>query len=319
MSLRPYKQLFDHVTRKLLIVDSNALFHRSRSALTRAMGEMTTSYGMPTTGTYGFLNALFSVMEQYRFDSVIPVYDQGGNWRKKEDENYKANRQSADLAHRADMNLLIQEVLPALGFTPIGSQGYEADDVIGTIARNSSAYGEIYILSCDKDLLQLVNEKVRVILFSSSKKIELIDEAGVERIFNVKPSEVKYFKALAGDSSDNVAGIAGIGPKTAVKIITESTPDEGFTVADKICLHAKVREHAASFLSNLRLVTLEDDVPNLRWFASSAPSHNSVMDIFTQLEFQSYLKDKRLGKILNALGVNGEKTQSAPAETVRQS
>lgn len=304
---------------KLLIVDSNALFHRSRSALTRAMGEMMTSYGMPTTGTYGFLNALFSAMEQYSFDSVIPVYDSGGNWRKKENEDYKANRQSSDLAHRADMNLLIQEVLPALGFTPIGSQGYEADDVIATIARNSPAYGEIYILTCDRDLLQLVNSKVRVILFSSSKKIELVDEEGVMKIFGVQPAEVKYFKALAGDSSDNVAGIAGVGPKTAVKIINESTPDEGFTLGDKICLHAKLRENAANFLANLRLVSLDDDVPNLRWFASSAPSEGAVKAIFEQLEFRSYLKDKRLGKILKALGVNREKVEAASAEAVRES
>jgi DNA polymerase-1 len=304
---------------KLLIIDSNALFHRSRSALTRAMGEMMTSYGIPVTGTYGFLNALFAVMEQYKFDSVIPVYDQGGNWRKKEDENYKANRQGSDLAHRADMNLLIQDVLPLLGFTPIGSQGYEADDVIATIARNSSAYEEIYILTCDKDLLQLVNNRVRVILFNSSKKVELIDEDGVMRIFGVKPSEVKYYKALAGDSSDNVAGIPGVGPKTAVKIINESAPDEGFTVGDKICLHAKLREHAANFLANLRLVSLDDDVPNLRWFASSPPSHGSVLSIFTQLEFHSYLKDKRLGKILKALGVNREEAESVAAETLRKS
>jgi len=283
------------------------------------MGEMMTSYGMPTTGTYGFLNALFSAMEQYSFDSVIPVYDSGGNWRKKENEDYKANRQSSDLAHRADMNLLIQEVLPALGFTPIGSQGYEADDVIATIARNSPAYGEIYILTCDRDLLQLVNSKVRVILFSSSKKIELVDEEGVMKIFGVQPAEVKYFKALAGDSSDNVAGIAGVGPKTAVKIINDSTPDEGFTLGDKICLHAKLRENAANFLANLRLVSLDDDVPNLRWFASSAPSEGAVKAIFEQLEFRSYLKDKRLGKILKALGVNREKVEAASAEAVRES
>ena len=309
---------FELMPQKLLIIDSNALFHRSRSALTRTMGEMMTTYGMPVTGTYGFLNALFSVMEQYNFDSVVPVYDQGGNWRKKESETYKANRQPSDIAHRADMNLLVQDVLPNLGFTPVGSQGYEADDVIATIARNSSAYSEIYILTCDKDLLQLVNPRVKVILFSSSKKIELVDEEGVLRIFGVKPSEVKYFKALAGDSSDNVAGIAGVGPKTAVKIITESTPDEGFTLGDKICLHAKLREHAATFLANLRLVSLDDDVPNLRWFASSPPSHGSVLSVFTQLEFKSYLKEKWLGKILKALKVDREEVEVAPAETVRQ-
>ena len=295
---------------RLLIVDSNALFHRSRSALTRAMGEMSTSYGAPTTGTYGFLNALFSIVEQYDFDCVIPVYDAGGNWRKKEDDDYKANREGGSVAHYADMNLLIEEVLPGLGFTPVGVKGYEADDVIATISRRALAYREIFILTCDKDLLQLVNNKVKVILFSSSKKIQVVDIDGVKGIFGVYPSDVKYFKALSGDSSDNIAGIKGIGPKTAVKIIEECTPaleDEvgDFTGADRICMHPKVRENAGTFLANLRLVTLENNVPDLSWFASSAPSEDSVQALFTSLEFASYLKPARFKKIKTALKVGG--------------
>jgi DNA polymerase-1 len=274
------------------------------------MGEMSTSYGAPTTGTYGFLNALFSIVEQYDFDCVIPVYDAGGNWRKKEDDDYKANREGGSVAHYADMNLLIEEVLPGLGFTPVGVKGYEADDVIATISRRALAYREIFILTCDKDLLQLVNNKVKVILFSSSKKIQVVDIDGVKEIFGVYPSDVKYFKALAGDSSDNIAGIKGIGPKTAVKIIEECTPaleDEvgDFTGADRICMHPKVRENAGTFLANLRLVTLENNVPDLSWFASSAPSEDSVQALFTSLEFASYLKPARFKKIKAALKVGG--------------
>lgn len=296
---------------RLLICDSNALFHRSRSALTRAMGEMSTSYGVPTTGTYGFLNALFSTIEKYDFDCVIPVYDAGGNWRKEQDDDYKANREQSSLAHYADMNLLIEEVLPGLGFTPVGVKGYEADDVIATISRRALAYREIFILTCDKDLLQLVNNKVKVILFSSAKKIQVVDIDGVKEIFGVYPSDVKYFKALVGDSSDNIAGIKGIGPKTAVKIIEESVPgpdDEigDFTGADRICMHPKVRNNAGTFLANLRLVTLENNVPDLSWFASSAPSSESVEALFSGLEFASYLKPARLKKIKAALRVPEE-------------
>ena len=307
--------MFDHPSpcnkmNRLLIVDSNALFHRSRSALTRAMGEMSTSYGAPTTGTYGFLNALFSIVEQYDFDCVIPVFDAGNNWRKEESTEYKATREKGSVAHYADMNLLIEEVLPGLGFTPVGVKGYEADDIIATISRRALAYREIFILTCDKDLLQLVNNKVKVILFSSSKKIQVVDIDGVKGIFGVYPSDVKYFKALAGDSSDNIAGIKGIGPKTAVKIIEECTPaleDEvgDFTGADRICMHPKVRENAGTFLANLRLVTLENNVPDLSWFASSAPSEDSVQALFTSLEFASYLKPARFKKIKAALKVGG--------------
>lgn len=291
---------------KLLLIDSNALFFRSRSALTRAMGEMTTSYGMPVTGTFGFLNALFSTIEKYEFDCVVPVYDAGQNWRKKESEDYKANRTSSDIAHKADMSLLIQDVLPAMGFTPIGVPGYEADDIIATISRTAPAYSEIYIFTCDKDLLQLVNNRVKVILFNSAKKVEVVDIDGVIGHFGVFPSEVKYYKALAGDSSDNVAGIKGIGPKTAVKIIHESRPNEinpEFSGADRITFHPKVSKEAGTFLANLRLVSLDEDVPNLRWFASSAPSKSDVVSVLEQLEFKSFLKENRLAKILKALGV----------------
>ncbi len=294
---------------RLLLIDTNALFHRSRSALTRTMGEMQTSFGVPTTGTYGFLNALFSIIEKYQFDSVIPVYDAGNNWRKKEDSDYKADREKSSIAHYADMNLLVEDVLPALGFTPVGVPGYEADDVIATISRKSPAYNEIFIFTCDKDLLQLVNNRVKVLLFNSAKKIREVDIDGVVDIFGVFPSDVKYFKALAGDASDNVAGIKGVGPKTAVKIIEECKPgpnDEvgDFTGADRICMHPKVRENAGTFLANLRLVTLEHDVPDLRWFASSSPHSQTVVSIFESLEFRSYLKPSRLGKIKKALRIH---------------
>ena len=289
--------------KKLLLVDSNALFHRSRSALTRAMGEMVTSYGAPVTGTYGFLNALFALMEQYQFDCVVPIYDRGGNWRKKESTEYKADREGYSDAHRSDMGMLIEDVLPSLGFTPVGVEGVEADDVIATLSRNAPAFDEIFLFTCDKDLLQLVTNKVKVILFSSAKKIKVVDIDGVLEIFGVYPSEVKYHKALAGDSSDNIAGIKGIGPKTAVKIIEECRPTEinpEFTGADKIALHLKVRENAATFLANLRIITLENDVPGVVWFASSPPQPESVQGILTALEFKSMLK--RLKKIQTTLG-----------------
>lgn len=291
---------------KLLLIDSHALFHRSRSALTRAMGEMVTSYGAPVTGTYGYLNATFSFMEKNKIDCVVPVYDAGQNWRKAESDTYKANRTGLDDAHRADMSLLLEEVLPGLGMNPVGVPGYEADDVIATISRDSAAYSEVFILTCDRDLLQLVTDRVKVILFNSAKKVTLMGPQEVEDHFGVPTSEVQYFKALNGDASDNVAGIPGIGPKTAVKIIREArenSSDPDLSLADQICLHEKVRRNSGTFLANLRLVTLSENVPNLRWWASSVPKREEVESVFTQLEFKSFLKEARLKKILRCLGV----------------
>ena len=289
--------------KKLLIIDSNALFHRSRSALSRAMGEMTTSYGATVTGTFGFLNGLLAVMEKYKPDCVVPVYDRGGNWRKKEGTTYKADREKSSEAHYSDMGLLIEDVLPTLGFTPVGVEGFEADDVIATLSRNAKAFDEVFILTCDKDLLALVTNKVKVILFNSAKKVREVDIDGVLEIFGVYPSEVAYYKALAGDASDNIAGIKGVGAKTAAKIIQECRPTEinpEFTGADRIALHPKVRENAGVFLGNLRIITLEADVPGLVWFASSPPPPEAVQGILTALEFSSMLR--RLPKILQTLG-----------------
>jgi 5'-3' exonuclease len=289
--------------KRLLLIDTSALFFRSRSALTRAMGEMVTSAGMPVTGTFGFLNALFAVMAKYEYTCIIPCAEGGNNWRKKESGEYKGNRESAGIAHYADQGLLLEEVLPTLGMTVVKASGYEADDVIAHISRHSPAYEEIHILTCDRDLLQLINNKVKVLLFNSAKKMELVDIDVVLEKEGVYPTEIKYKKSLAGDKSDNVAGIPKVGPKTAVKIIEESRPSEinpEFTGADKICLHPKVSAHAGTFLANLRLVTLENDVPNLSWFASNPPVPMHVEALLESLEFKSMLKRK--GKILQTLG-----------------
>ena len=269
----------------------------------RSCGELTTSHGVPVTGTMSFLNALFAVMGQYGYDCVIPCAEGGNNWRKKESGTYKATRESASIAHYADQSLLLEEVLPTLGMNVVKAPGFEADDVIAHISRHSPAYEEIHILTCDKDLLQLVGNRVKVLLFSSTKKMELVDIDGVIRHFGVYPSELKYYKALAGDSSDNVAGIPKVGPKTAVKIIEESRPkgeDEFLSGADRIAFHPKVKEQAATFFANLRLVTLENDVPELTWFASNPPVPMHVEALLEGLEFKQMLKRK--GKILEVLG-----------------
>lgn len=290
--------------KRLLLIDTSALFHRSRSALMRSCGELTTSHGVPVTGTMAFLNALFAIMGKYEYDCIIPCAEGGNNWRKKEEgSEYKANRESAGIAHYADQSLLLEEVLPTLGMTVAKAPGYEADDVIAHISRHSPAYEEIHILSCDKDLLQLVTNKVKVLLFSSAKKMELVDIDGVINHFGVYPTEVKYFKALSGDKSDNVAGLPKVGPKTAVKIIEESRPkgeDEFLSGADRIAFHPKVVPHAGTFLANLRLVTLENDVPDLNWFASSPPIPLHVETLLEGLEFKTMLKRKV--KILEVLG-----------------
>jgi DNA polymerase-1 len=261
----------------------------------RSCGELTTSAGIPVTGTLGFLNALFAIMAKYDYSCVVPCAEGGSNWRKKESGEYKANRDSAGLAHYADQNLLLDEVLPTLGMNVAKVTGFEADDVIAHISRNSPAYDEIHVYSCDSDLLQLVSNKVKVILFNSVKNTKVYGIDEVLEKYEVYPSEIRYLKSICGDKSDNVVGIKGIGPKTAVKIIHECRPNEinpEFTGADRIALHQKIAPHAGTFLANLRLITLEHDLQDCRWLSSSPPIPLHVEALFAGLEFKSLLKRK---------------------------
>jgi DNA polymerase-1 len=132
--------------------------------------------------------------------------------------------------------------------------------------------------------------------------MELADIDWVLEKEGVYPTEIKYKKSICGDKSDNVVGIKGIGPKTAVKIIHECRPNEinpEFSGADRIALHPKIAPHAGTFLANLRLITLENDLPDCKWLSSSSPIPLHVEALFEGLEFKSLLKRK--GKILQVL------------------
>ena len=287
--------------RKLLLIDGNALFHRSRNALKRGAGELKTSWGQPITGSYGVLSTLFSILEKENYDAVLPVFDAGGNFRKKEDADYKSNRGPSDDFFKADIALLREELLFYLGFNPISIQGVEADDVIASVAKGSLAFSSIDILTCDRDLLACVSERVTVILFNSAKKVERVDPDGLRRIFGVEPKDVPIFKALAGDSSDNIAGLKGVGPKGAVKIIEDClSNDSELPLSDRICFHPKVKDRAGDFLANLRLTTMVDGL-DVRWLANTPPTEGTVRSVFEQSEFGSFLKEARFKKILKAL------------------
>ena len=183
-------------------------------------------------------------------------------------------------------------------------KGYEADDVIASVAKSAVAFSHVDILTCDRDLLGCVSDRVNVVLFNSAKKVRRVDVDGVLDIFGVRPAEIRYLKSLSGDASDNVQGIKGIGDKTAAKILIEcrSGLDDDFTMADRIVMHPKVRDHADTFLSNLRVVTMVDDL-DVKWFANTPPLESVVRSVFEQSEFGSFLKEARFKKICKALGV----------------
>jgi DNA polymerase-1 len=249
---------------------------------------------------------LFAAIKSHKVDGVVAAYDVGGNWRKKENSEYKANRPKERTPLHAEIDLLVTGVLPQLGISAVAKQGFEADDVIATITRQTSPTVENVIFSCDKDMFQLVNDRTKVLLFNSAKKIEMVDSEGVERHFGVLPEEVLFYKALVGDSSDNIKGIKGIGPKTAAKMITSSRGN-GLVCQEAYILHSlnEKGKDVTAFQENMRLISLQTDVPDLQWNWSSLPPEEHVRGILTALEFNSMLKEKRFAEIMKCLSQIG--------------
>lgn len=283
---------------KLLIVDFYALLHRSRNALLKATGGLTTSDGRPTTGTYGFTNNLLSVIDLEHPSHVVVCYDAGGNWRKAVSDSYKANRVRPVSEEAEKFNfearLVLDEILPAMGIETVGIKGYEADDAIYTLSKDAVGFDEVVILTCDQDILQCVTDRIKVLLFNSAKKISMMGVTEVQDKWGVLPAHIAIVKSLSGDSSDNIAGIRGIGPKTASQIVIDS-----YGVLDKVLKHPKVENHKAIVEANIVLIkptyVTELESTNFSSYALGNGIIDDVQNAFDSLEFNAL--SKRLQKI----------------------
>lgn len=286
--------------KRLLLVDFYALFHRGRNALLRGGRELTTSLGVPTTGTYGFTNNLISQIKDIAPTHVAVCYDAGGNWRKEADAEYKANREPgpSNDTFRLEADLVLNDILPAMGISAIGVRGYEADDALYTLAKDAEGFDEVIIFTCDQDILQCVTDRVKVRLFNTAKKVTDMGPAEVQEKWGVKPLHIALVKALSGDGSDNIKGIRGIGPKTAAKIVCD-----GYGVLDNILKHPKVEQHKDKVLANLDLVRLSY-IPSLSStdysdFLLGRSTATELKTVFEGLEFSALLKRlKSIGKTL---------------------
>lgn len=243
--------------KRLLIIDHYAVFHRARNAMLRTGRNFTTTDGVPTTGVFSYMNIVLSVIKQVEPTHVVCCYDAGGNKRKEEDADYKANRGVSNDEFRIESNALLDDFLPALGVEVVGLRGYEADDCIFTIARQAQfgvdRMDEVIIFTCDQDILQCVTSMTKVLLFNSSKKQVMMSVDDVIEKWGCEPSDIDWVKALSGDGSDNIKGVKGIGAKTAVKICNEAQ-----WLPEVILEHKKIKDHSERVLKNLDLVRLRN-------------------------------------------------------------
>src|SRR3989344_929811 len=204
---------------KLLIIDSNSLIHRAFHAIPN----LSMSTGERVNAVYGFLQIFLRVIEEFRPDAIAACFDmEGPTFRHKLAASYKATRQKAPDELYAQF-ARVREILQILGIPIFEKQGYEADDVIGTIVAQASFAKEIIIASGDMDQLQLVTKRVRVDTMKKGiGETVLYDPKAVETRFGgLSPQNIVDYKGLRGDVSDNIPGVKGVGEKTAIQLLRQ--------------------------------------------------------------------------------------------------
>ncbi|HED66812.1 MAG TPA: DNA polymerase I [Planctomycetes bacterium] len=278
---------------RLFLLDGTALAYRSHFALARS--GLTTAEGMPTGATYGFAMTLRRILETEEPDLIAVAMDaKGPTFRHERFPEYKATREKAPEEMIAQLPW-IRETIEAHGIELFEVPGYEADDVIGTLARQAEAAGhDVFIVTGDKDFMQLVSDRVK--LYNVFKRGEDLVVQGPEEVrekFGTTPDHVVDVLALMGDASDNVPGVKGIGEKGAIKLIGE------FGSVDELLLRleevkGKAKEKIAAdrdaLLLSRELVTIDTHVPlerSLEHIGPARPDRERLVKLFGRLEFRT--------------------------------
>lgn len=284
-------------TKTLYIVDGSSYIFRAFYAIRN----LSTSAGFPTNAVYGFTQMLMRLLREESPEYIAMTFDvsdpETPNFRKVRYDEYKANRSAMPDDLRTQMPYF-NRVVDALHI-PIKTQvGVEADDVIATLTRQARAEGfEVCIISADKDLMQLLAEEVRML---DTMREKTYTPAEVKERFNVTPDQVKYVLALAGDTSDNIPGVPGIGEITGGRLIEEFGDLENLLAnIDKVSGKKRkqnLEEFADQARLSLELVTLRDDCEvefEPEDLMLSQPDFAELTALFTELEFHAPIRDAR--------------------------
>ena len=209
------------LSEKILLIDGHSILNRAFYGLP----DLTNSEGRHTGAVYGFLNIMFRILEEERPDYLTVAFDlHEPTFRHKIFDAYKGTRKGMP-SELVEQVPLMREMLTAMGVKTVSMGGYEADDLLGTLARRSEAQGmDVTILSGDRDLLQLATDKVLIRLPKTSRGKTTIEDFHTKEViekYQVTPPQIIELKALMGDSSDNIPGIPGVGEKTATKLIVQ--------------------------------------------------------------------------------------------------
>ncbi len=275
----------------LYLIDGNSYFHRAFHAIKK----LTNSKGIPTNAVYGFTTMVLKILREKKPDALAIVFDSPvPTERHRLYEHYKAKRPETpgDLIIQIP---LIKEVIKAFNIPVFEMPGYEADDVICTLARKAAVQqARVFIVSGDKDMMQAVNSFIKI--YDPMKEV-IIDDKYIRDRFEMPPEKIAEIMALGGDAVDNIPGVKGIGEKTAKVLLLkagglESLLDHPEKIENKR-LRKLITENVEQIRLSRSLATIDMDLPveaHLPDLMIKGPDWTALLSLFTELEFKSLIK-----------------------------
>lgn len=278
--------------KRLFLIDGNSFCYRAYYAIR----SLSNSKGQPTNAVYGFTTMLNKIIKDEKPDMLAVAFDmKGPTFRHKKFEDYKSHRKPMpdDLVSQFP---IIKKVVRAYNIPIYEIEGYEADDVLATLAKRAEEKDiETFIVTGDKDALQLVGAYIKV--YSTHKEGLIYDAGKVKEAYGVGPEGITDIIALMGDATDNIPGVKGIGEKTAVELLSEFGTLEGlYKNIDKVKSAARKKmliENEKSAFMSKELAVLDENVPldiDFKEMHLKEPDQQTLIDLFKELEFKSLLK-----------------------------
>src|SRR5947199_902262 len=283
---------------ELFLIDGNSLAYRAFFALPESIA---TSTGFPTNAIFGFASMLVKMLTEHGTKPTIVVWDAGASGRKEVYADYKAQRTSRpDLLKQQWPHL--EPLVEAFGYTNVSVEGYEADDVIATLAERGREEGlQVTIVTGDRDAFQLIDPESRIKVMATARGItetKLYDHQAVIDRYGIPPESIPDFYGLKGDTSDNIPGVPGIGDKTAADLLQRFGDLEGVLAHIDEISGAKrkqnLTEHADAARMSKQLATIVRDVPNIELDLEAElgrePDRSRLRGVFREWELRDPLR-----------------------------
>jgi len=284
--------------KKLFLIDGSALVYRSYFAFIR--NPLINSRGENTSAVFGFANSLLKILREQKPDYIAVVFDTPApTFRHKIYKDYKSTRAKTP-PEMVEQLPRIRELVGYMNLPLIEKDGFEADDIIGTLAEQGKKEGlEVFLVTADKDFFQLVDEDIKMVRPSKGKEPEEIyDAKAVKEKFGIEPNQMTDLLGLMGDSSDNIPGVPGIGEKTALELINQfGSLEDVIAGADRISkkkVSQNLKEYAEQARFSKKLVTIDTAAPfklDLRELSKKDFDSPKLRQFFKEMEFTSFLRE----------------------------